>query len=225
MPAVMKNFSENEIFSTNKDDKIGRIYIISAPSGAGKTSLIRALLQQDNQLDVCVSHTTRLPRPGERNGCEYYFISTEDFKHKVAQNEFVEHAKVFGNYYGTSASEIERIISSGQDVVLEIDWQGADQVRKHFGQLARSIFILPPSLSALKDRLESRGQDDADIIQNRMALAQNEIKNAHKYDYLIINDSFSKALSELQSIFIHQRLQDNQKVAVVISMDLLNHIY
>ncbi|MDX1453030.1 MAG: guanylate kinase [Oleiphilaceae bacterium] len=183
----------------------GSLYVISAPSGAGKTSLVSALLKQDARVEVSVSHTTRAARPGEQDGVNYNFVSVESFEALIEQGDFLEHARVFGNYYGTSKSWVEQRLAAGQDVILEIDWQGARQVRKLLPQTI-SIFILPPSRAALQQRLESRGQDSAEVIAQRMAEAASESSHYGEYDYLVINDDFAQALNELQSIFTCQRL-------------------
>ena len=178
----------------------GTLYIISAPSGAGKTSLVKALLEQDKQVAVSVSHATRAQRNGEQDGEDYHFIDTARFEEMVAAGDFLEHAKVFDNYYGTSQSEVERLLAQGLDVILEIDWQGAQQVRERMpGCIA--VFILPPSLQALESRLRARAQDDEDIIARRMQDARSECSHYEEYNYLIINDDFDTALVDLAAIF------------------------
>jgi len=185
-------------------DLAGNLFIISAPSGAGKSSLIQALLKQHSDMQVSVSHTTRAPRPGEINGVHYHFISIAEFKALIAQDEFFEWAEVFGNYYGTSKSAISASLSQGIDVFLDIDWQGARQIRQQ-APSATGIFILPPSLAELEQRLTQRGQDSAEVIAKRMAQAQNEMSHANEYEYLIINDNFDAALHEFESIVLAQR--------------------
>lgn len=185
---------------------LGTLYIISAPSGAGKTSLVKALLEQDSQARVSVSHTTRDPRPGEENGTDYHFISLEIFEAMVQEDQFLEHAQVFNNRYGTSAQSVNKLLQADKDVILEIDWQGAQQIRQAMPD-AVSVFILPPSKSALQQRLENRGQDDADVINSRMQQAVSEMSHYDEYDFLIINDDFQTALSELAAIFIAGRQQ------------------
>lgn len=177
---------------------VGNLWILSAPSGAGKTSLVKALLQASNDIVVAISHTTRAPRAGEKNGVSYYFVTEKEFNSIEKSQGFYEHAKVFGNYYGTSKQEVDRQLQAGKDVILEIDWQGAQQIRNLTGAL--SIFILPPSLQSLKDRLEARGEDSQKVIIDRMLLAQNEIFNSKDYDYLVVNDDFDTAVTDLQSI-------------------------
>ncbi|HMU90786.1 MAG: guanylate kinase [Pseudomonadales bacterium] len=184
----------------------GQLYIISAPSGAGKTSLVKALLEQDSDLAVSVSHTTRPRRVGEVDGVNYHFITTQQFLDLLAQDAFLEHAEVFGHYYGTSHLAVARQLERGQDVILEIDWQGARQVRRLIDD-AVSIFILPPSRAELERRLTARGQDGVEVISARMAKATAEMSHYPEFDYLLINDSFERALTELQAIVLAKRLE------------------
>lgn len=186
----------------------GNLYILSAPSGAGKSSLISALLAKDtqNNMMVSISHTTRQPRPGEENGVHYYFVEAAEFESLIEQGAFLEYAKVFGgNYYGTSLPAIEKNLAAGIDVFLDIDWQGAQQIREKVPSV-KSIFILPPSLAELEHRLIGRGQDSAEIIAERMSKAMNEISHYDEYDYVIINDDFEQALSDLQGILRAEKL-------------------
>ena len=182
----------------------GTLFIVSAPSGAGKTSLVSALLKRDPQVRVSVSHTTRAMRPGEEHGVNYHFVSVDEFKQRLSESEFLEHAEVFGNWYGTSQRWLEESLAQGLDIILEIDWQGAQQVRRLMPK-ARSIFILPPSLAALQERLSNRGQDSDEIIEGRMKEAVSEMSHHVEYDYLIINDDFNTALDELAAIFVAER--------------------
>ena len=182
----------------------GNLFIISAPSGAGKSSLIQALLKRHQDMQVSVSHTTRAPRPGEQDGVHYHFISVDEFKALIAKDEFFEWAEVFGNYYGTSKSSIRDSLSQGIDVFLDIDWQGARQIKQQESS-AQGIFILPPSLNELEQRLNNRGQDSSEVIAKRMAQAQAEMSHANEYEYLIINDNFDLALSEFERIVLAQR--------------------
>jgi guanylate kinase len=184
----------------------GTLFIISAPSGAGKTSLLKALHERDDALHVSVSHTTRPMRPGETDGVHYHFITQAVFLEKVAQGDFLEHAEVFGNYYGTDEAAVRRQLDGGQDTVLEIDWQGAQQVRHRFPE-AVSVFILPPSPEALYQRLSNRGQDSEEVIQGRMSQAVSEMSHYAEFDYLVINDEFDQALDELAAIVTCQRLR------------------
>jgi len=182
----------------------GTLYILSAPSGAGKSSLVSALLDQTDAIKVSVSHTTRAPRPGEEDGVNYNFVSVDQFKVLIADNAFLEHAEVFGNFYGTSRLWLEDQLSQGIDIILEIDWQGAQQVRELMPETA-GIFILPPSREELQKRLDNRGQDSAEIIAGRMAEAISEMSHYNEYDYVIINDDFDQALAELKAVIIAQR--------------------
>jgi guanylate kinase len=179
----------------------GTLYIISAPSGAGKTSLLKAVRAEVVDLKVAVSHTTRDPRPGEIDGEHYHFVSKQEF-HKIEENrDFLEYAEVFGNFYGTSKQSVNSQLDIGNSVVVEIDWQGAQQVRKIYPQ-AVSIFILPPSVKELENRLCRRGQDSDEVIQARMDQAQSEISHYHEYQYLIINDDICEAIQALTNVFL-----------------------
>lgn len=182
----------------------GSLYVISAPSGAGKTSLVQRLLADLPQLSVSVSHTTRSPRPGEIQGQHYHFVDHAQFEQRVAAGEFLEYAQVFEHYYGTSRDTVCEQLARGEDIILEIDWQGARQVRKQFPD-ARGIFILPPSLEALDARLRARGQDDPTVIACRMQSAVAEIHHYDEFDYLIINDDFATSLEALRSIIVANR--------------------
>jgi guanylate kinase len=173
--------------------------VVAAPSGGGKTSLISAVLKMDRQVRLSVSHTTRQPRPGEQNGIHYTFINEPAFLSLVRENAFLEHASVFDNHYGTGRAAVERQLAAGFDVILDIDWQGARQIKDAFPSCS-TIFIIPPSLEVLRQRLVARGQDSEEIIQRRMKDAQAEISHWGEFDYLVINDDFDKTLSELHSI-------------------------
>ncbi|MDS8548420.1 guanylate kinase, partial [Streptococcus pneumoniae] len=181
------------------------LYIVSAPSGAGKTSLVNALIKEDRQIRVSVSHTTRAMRPGEQHGVNYHFVVHEEFKALIAQGDFLEHAEVFGNFYGTSRSALQQTLDEGYDLILEIDWQGAQQVRRVMPD-ALSVFILPPSQQALRQRLDGRGQDSEEIIDGRMKEAVSEMVHYDEYDYVIINDDFNAALEDLKAVFRANRL-------------------
>ncbi|MBB1306373.1 MULTISPECIES: guanylate kinase [unclassified Pseudoalteromonas] len=183
----------------------GNLFILSAPSGAGKSSLINALLKKHADMKVSVSHTTRAPRPGEENGVHYHFVSTDEFKALIAKDDFFEWAQVFDNYYGTSKQAIESQLDAGIDVFLDIDWQGAQQVRKIMPSV-QTIFILPPSKEELEQRLNNRGQDSAEVIASRMAKAQSETSHYNEYDYVIVNDDFESALGDIEMIVMAQRL-------------------
>ena len=188
----------------------GTLYIISAPSGAGKSSLVKALTDTNPEIRVSISHTTRAMRPGEVDGVNYHFVTREAFVKMGEHGDFLERAEVFGNFYGTSQSHLQQTLDEGHDLILEIDWQGAEQVRKLMPQ-ARSIFILPPSLQALHQRLTNRGQDSDEIIANRMREAVNEMSHYVEYDYLIITDDFSHALDDLKAIFRANQLQQKRQ--------------
>lgn len=183
----------------------GTLYIVSAPSGAGKTSLVKALIAETDNIQVSISHTTRPKRPNETDGINYHFISQETFITRQAKSDFIECAEVFGNYYGTSKNWVLEQLNKGTDVILEIDWQGAEQIRKAFPE-AVAIFILPPSLDTLEQRLQKRAQDKPEIIQGRLQEAQAEIAHYVEYDYLIVNNDFKKACHELKSVIESRRL-------------------
>jgi len=183
----------------------GRLFIISAPSGAGKTSLVTALLAADPDLQVSISHTTRPMRPGETDGINYHFVSRGQFETMLAANDFLEHAVVFDNLYGTSASWVDQTLGAGVDVILEIDWQGARQIRQRIPECV-SIFILPPSKAALEQRLQNRGQDGEDTIARRMEDAVSEMSHYLEADFVVINDQFDSALTDLLAIVRSQRL-------------------
>lgn len=191
---------------------IGNLYIVSAPSGAGKTSLVKALLEAEPRVRVSVSHTTRPMRPGEVDGVNYHFVSREQFTAMLEQDAFLEHAQVFDNFYGTSQHWVEQTLAEGYDLILEIDWQGAQQVRRLLPQ-AKSIFILPPTQEALRHRLTNRGQDSGEIIERRMRDAVSEMSHYVEFDYLVINDDFGHALQDLKAIFrANQLLQAPQQM-------------
>jgi guanylate kinase len=200
----------------------GTLFIISAPSGAGKSSLIRAYLNQNpQQAKVSISHTTRQPRPGESHGEHYYFVDHKHFESLIDKNSFVEYANVFDHYYGTSKAEIEQSLLQGINVFLDIDWQGARQVRQKMPQ-AKSIFILPPSLKELENRLIKRGQDNSSVIAKRMQKAQAEISHYDEYDYVIINDDFDTSLNALSAIITTASLE--QAKQTIINSQLLNDL-
>ncbi|MBC7861193.1 MAG: guanylate kinase [Burkholderiaceae bacterium] len=190
----------------------GSLFMVVAPSGAGKSTLVNALLAQEPAIQLSISTTTRAPRPGEEHGRQYFFTSADDFVARAEQGEFLEWAEVHGNYYGTSRIAVEQQMRAGTDILLEIDWQGARQVRKQFPQAA-GIFILPPSIDALEERLNKRGQDEAHVIARRLLAAGGEIAHAPEFEYAIINEDFATALSELRAIVTATRCRYAQQAA------------
>ena len=184
----------------------GMLFIISSPSGGGKTSLVKALLEAEPGMRLSVSYTTRPPRPGEVHGRAYHFVTLPEFERLLETGEFLENAVIYGNRYGTSRKWIEREQAGGHDVLLEIDWQGARQVRRLMRNVV-SIFILPPSPEVLESRLMGRGQDSAEVVRKRLAAARDEISHASEYDYVIINDEFNRAALDLRSIIRAERLK------------------
>ena len=199
----------------------GTLFIISAPSGAGKTSLVAKLLESVSTIQASISHTTRPCRPGERDGVNYHFTDHRLFESMIADGVFLEYAKVFDHYYGTSEQWVKASLAKGIDVILERDWQGAEQARMQFPE-SRSIFILPPSMSALEARLNNRGQDNADVIKQRIGAAKEEISHYIDADYLIINDHFDIALSQLESIVMAQRCHITAMKNEPVLKDLLS---
>ena len=177
----------------------GCLYVIVAPSGAGKSSLVHALLEREPDIGLSISYTTRAPRPGEESGREYFFVTREEFAAMVTHGEFLEHAEVYSNLYGTSRRWIEKTRAKGSDVLLEIDWQGARAVKKLFRDMTY-IYILPPSIEVLRERLVKRGKDSKEVIERRLAEAREDLKHVHEADYVIINEDFSVALTDLQSV-------------------------
>ncbi len=200
----------------------GTLYIVSAPSGAGKTSLVKALMDSMAHVRVSVSHTTRAMRPGEVDGVNYHFTPRDEFIELLKQGDFLEHAEVFGNLYGTSHSWVKQTLAKGYDLILEIDWQGAQQVRKLVPD-AKSIFILPPTHKDLRQRLHNRGQDAEEVIETRMQQAIAEMSHYVEYDYIVINDDFNTALGDLMAIFRSNqlRLGTQQKRHTQLLCDLL----
>ena len=188
----------------------GLLFVVSAASGTGKTSLVKALLERVNNLHVSVSHTTRGQRPGELDGVHYHFTQKQDFIDLVEQGGFIEYAEVFGNYYGTAQATVKEQLAKGHDVLLEIDWQGAQQVRNLFPE-SKQIFILPPSQFDLRERLSNRGTDAVDVIEHRLGCAVEDMQQYVNFDYVIINDDFNKALHDLESVIIANRLVTAQQ--------------
>jgi len=197
---------------------LGNLFILAAPSGAGKSSLIKALLEKhpstdahDNAMQVSVSHTTRAPRPGEIDGVHYHFVDRTEFESLIEQGAFFEHAEVFGHYYGTSKVVIEQTLQKGIDVFLDIDWQGARQVKAQIPDTA-TIFVAPPSKNELKRRLTERGQDSSEVIEQRMIKAVSEISHYYEFDFVVVNDNFSAALAELDAIVTTRRLRKEKQI-------------
>ncbi len=190
----------------------GNVFMIIAPSGAGKSSLVNALLAQDDNISLSISCTTRDPRPGEQEGREYYFTTKQDFLQLRETGQLLEWAEVHGNFYGTPRPPIEKAIAQGKDILLEIDWQGARQVRQHFPGVT-GVFILPPSIEVLETRLTQRGQDSASVITRRILAAGSEIAHAPECEYVIINEDFATALNELQKIVAAARLRYQSQAA------------
>lgn len=190
----------------------GNLYVVAAPSGAGKTSLVNALAQAMPEVQISISHTTRSIRPGEENGTHYFFISKSAFESLIAKNAFIEYATVFSNYYGTSREFVENTLNDGRDVILEIDWQGHEQIKEQFPD-SIGIFILPPSMEALRERLTSRQQDSAAIIAARLADAKETMAHIHTFDYIVLNDHFETALAELIKIVSAENLRAHKQIA------------
>lgn len=190
----------------NEEPSLGTLFIVSAPSGAGKTSLVYAALEADANLTVSVSHTTRVMRPGEQDGVNYHFVSEDEFLWLMGESVFLEHARVFDNYYGTSGRWVDEQLAAGYDVILEIDWQGAQQIRR-LRPLAVSVFVAPPSRSVLRERLTGRGQDSEEVIERRLKEAAEEFSHIAEYDYLVVNQVFDRALQDLLAVFRAQRLR------------------
>jgi guanylate kinase len=188
----------------------GNLFVVVAPSGAGKTSLVNELLRREAELRLSISYTTRAPRPGEQDGREYHFVDRARFEKMIAAREFLEHAEVYGNYYGTSRRWIEEQLAGDHDVLLEIDWQGARQLRALFPRMA-GIFILPPSLAELRRRLDARGKDSAETIERRMASARDDISHVLEFEYIIVNERFESAVADLVAVVRAARCSREQQ--------------
>ncbi|WP_170330379.1 guanylate kinase [Ruegeria arenilitoris] len=200
-------------------DRRGLLIILSSPSGAGKSTLAKRLMKWDPELEFSVSATTRAPRPGEEHGREYYFLSEDEFKQQVADGQMLEHAHVFGNFYGSPAGPVRSSITNGRDVLFDVDWQGEVQIRNsELGKHALSIFILPPSIRELRRRLETRGQDSEDVISKRMLKSWDEISHWGYYDYVLINDDLDATEAKLKTIVSAERMRRIQQP------DLQNHV-
>ncbi len=192
----------------------GLMLVLSSPSGAGKTTLSKRLLSKDNDITMSISATTRPPRPGEVHGQDYLFLQEEDFQKMVSQGEFLEHAVVFGNHYGTPRGPVEQALKTGQDVLFDIDWQGTQQLDEAAGDDLVKVFILPPSGSVLEERLKTRAQDSDEVVAVRMAKAADEISHYPEYDYVIVNDDIDIAEQELESILRAERLRRTRQVGL-----------
>jgi guanylate kinase len=199
----------------------GTLFIISAPSGAGKTSLVAELLSRNTNIEASISHTTRPRRPSEKNGVNYHFINKSNFLQMIDEQIFLEHALVFSHFYGTSKTWVIETLAQGINVILEIDWQGAKQARAKFPK-SKSIFILPPSIQALKDRLNARGQDDPDVIVKRISMAREEMTHYSDADYVIVNDDFNVALEQLESIIYKQCPSNVKSLDAALINELLS---
>lgn len=192
----------------------GRIYVIAAPSGAGKSTLVNALCAMDHEVQLSISHTTRSMRPGEIDGRNYFFVTNQEFKRMIENNEFLEYAQVYDNFYGTNINTIKQFLATGKDIILEIDWQGARQISKLFND-AVLIFILPPSFEILAKRLHARNTDSQAVIEKRLSLAYEDISHAPEFDYIIINDDFNSALQDLCSIIRAGRNKTARKLDLI----------
>ena len=186
----------------------GTLFVVAAPSGAGKSTLVHALLERERAISLSVSHTTRPPRAGEQSGQQYYFVDRAEFECKIAEGIFLEHAEVHGNLYGTSRTRVTALLEQGRDVLLEIDWQGAEQIRRSQPDCV-SVFILPPSRAELERRLRGRGSDSDEVIERRLRNSRGEIAHAHEFDYILVNDVFEDALADLQAIVRAVRLRSS----------------
>ncbi|MDW5418559.1 guanylate kinase [Iodobacter sp. CM08] len=190
----------------------GNLFVVTAPSGAGKTTLVAALLAADQNVQLSVSFTTRAPRPGEVDGKDYHFVAREVFEQMILNGDFFEHAEVYGNYYGTSQTWINKAIDTGRDILLEIDWQGAAQVRRLFPD-AVGLFVLPPSVEVLEQRLKNRGKDSDEVIERRMAVAKEEISHVEEFDYVIVNEHIDEAVRDIVSAVRAERLKLHRQSA------------
>ena len=195
--------------------KRGLMLVLSSPSGAGKTSICKKLLQQDTSLVLSVSATTRKRRPGEVEGKDYQFLSTQEFESRINKSQFLEYAKVFGNYYGTPAHLVERSLKSGVDVLFDIDWQGTQQLKARAGQDLVSVFILPPSIKELEKRLFKRAQDTSEVVASRMSKSASEMSHYPEYDYVIINHNLDKSVEQVQSILCAERSRRERQIGLV----------
>ena len=196
----------------NEITRKGLMFVLSSPSGAGKTSLSRKLLELDKELFLSVSYTTRPPRPGEIDGEDYFFVNSNDFAFMQEQNEFLEYAKVFDYYYGTSKKPVKKILDKGRDILFDIDWQGTQQLMNNSKDDLVKVFVLPPSIEELERRLKERKQDEDEIIQKRMSRASDEMSHYAEYDYILVNDDFDKTVEEIISILNAERLKNHRQI-------------
>lgn len=196
----------------NPTTNAGQLYLVAAPSGAGKTSLVHAALERDPQLVVCISHTTRQRRASETDGVNYHFVTHDTFTQMIGEEQFLEHAEVFGQFYGTAKNQVDTLLAAGKDVILEIDWQGAEQVRQLVPDVI-GIFILPPSVEVLAERLASRGQDSQKSMEVRLGQAELEMSKAPNFDYILVNDDFDETLADLLCVFRALRLRGERQIA------------
>lgn len=205
----------NKSFNNSKDiERRGLMYVLSSPSGAGKTSIATKLISQDEHISMSISMTTRKPRPGEVDGKDYIFVSKDEFNQAIEDNDLLEWAEVFGNYYGTPREAVEKQLKEGRDVLFDIDWQGTQQLHEKVGNDLVRLFILPPSVNVLEERLKRRGQDEDHIVQARMKEAANQISHWAEYDYVIINENLDESLSEVQNILNAERLKRERRVGL-----------
>lgn len=205
----------NKSFNNSKDiERRGLMYVLSSPSGAGKTSIATKLISQDPHISMSISMTTRKPRPGEVDGKDYIFVSKDEFNQAIEDNQLLEWAEVFGNFYGTPREAVENKLKEGRDVLFDIDWQGTQQLHEKVGNDLVRLFILPPSVNVLEERLKRRGQDEDHIVQARMKEAANQISHWAEYDYVIINENLDESLSEVQNILNAERLKRERRVGL-----------
>lgn len=204
----------NNTKTTRTIERRGFMFVLSSPSGAGKTSLAKAVMAQDKEISMSISMTTRKPRPGEVDGKDYHFVSHEDFKNAIEQGTLYEWAEVFGNHYGTPKAPVEKELTEGRDVLFDIDWQGTQQLREKAGEDVVRVFILPPSVKALEQRLRTRGTDEEDVVRDRMKQAINQISHWAEYDYVIINENLEESLGELLHILAAERLKRERRTGL-----------
>ncbi len=206
-------------------DRRGLMLVLSSPSGAGKTTISRSLLQGDDNLSMSVSATTRKPRPGEVDGKDYFFMEPVDFNLLVNKDELLEHAKVFGNYYGTPSAPVRDALADGKDILFDIDWQGTQQLAQKAGDDLVSVFVLPPSTQALEKRLKTRAQDSDEVVAQRMSKASEEISHWREYDYVVVNDDVERCISEVKAILQAERVRRNRRTGLLTFVEGLREGY